>query len=61
MEPERLDLPAEVLDLAVGHPRQPVGHQAALHLVEFAHELIGVVVPAGDRAALLGQVRPRPA
>jgi hypothetical protein len=30
MEPERLDLPAEVLDLAECHPRQPIGDEAFL-------------------------------
>ena len=61
VEAERLDLPAEILDLAERHSRQPVGDQAALHLFELGDQLLRLLVASTDWAAFFSKVGPRPA
>ncbi len=56
MEAERLDLPAEVLNLPVGDARHPVRDQAGLKLRQLLDELLGRLVVPGHRARLLGEV-----
>ena len=62
MEAERLDLPAEVLDLAPGHPRESVVGQGQRDLVELAEQGGRRRVATGERrATLTGQDGPGPA
>src|SRR5260221_10187954 len=60
METERGDLPAEILDLAPGDPREPVADERVLDLGDFRVELRGALVPAGERGLLAGQEGSRP-
>ena len=61
MEPERRELPAQVLDLAPRRPLESVGDERVLDLGQLRVELRRRFVAAGQRRLLAGQVRPRPA
>ena len=56
MEAERLDLPAEVLDLAVGDARQSVGDQPGLDLGQLFDQLLSGLVVPGHRSRFFGEV-----
>ena len=61
MEPERRELPAQVLDLAPGDPPEPVRDERILELRQLGVELTGGLVPPGEWGRLAGEVRPGPA
>ena len=61
MKAEGLHLPAEVLNLAVRDPRQPIRDQAGLEFIDLFDQLAGILVAPADRAGFLGQEPPRPA
>ncbi len=61
VEPERRQLPAQVLDLAPCDPLESVLRERFLDLGELRIELFRVLVPPGERRLLAGQVRPGPA
>ena len=58
VEPERRELPAEVGELAVRDPPQPVRRERVLDDGELRVERLGVGVAAGPRRGLAGQRRP---
>ncbi len=61
MEPERRELPAQVLDLAPRDPPEPLRDEGILQLRQLGVELICGLVPPGERGLLAGEVRPSPA
>ena len=60
VEPERAELPAQVLQLAVRHPFEAVRDERGLELGEFVIECAGIGVAAGPRRGLAGQAGPGP-
>ena len=61
VEPERLELPAEVLDVAPRDPAEAIGDERLLDLGQLRIELVRGVVAARERRLLAGQERAGPA
>ena len=56
MEPERLDLPAQVLDLPEGHSSETVGHERCLQFVDLVEKPTGRLVATAHGSRRFGEV-----
>ena len=61
VEPERAELPAQLGDLAPGHPAEAVGGERLLDLDQLGVEVGRAAVASGPRRRLAGEGRARPA